>query len=288
MIASAIILPMVNHVVRSVIVVGLLLLVACGASETNRNDASKLIYVSVPPHAYLVRAIAGSQFKVRTLIEAGQDPHHWQPSPKQMLALSHAAAWLPADLPFEQGLVSKMQGKHSSEQEHGHQHHDHDGDAHTWLSPPAMMKKSQQITQILSELDPEHAELFRQRAAELEKKIEKVHHQLQKQLAPYQGRSFLVFHNALQPFADTYGLTQHVIQSGDASPDPKRLRDMIQLARREQLTTVFVQPQFDRQSAEIVAQAIGGKTISIDPLAEDVLANVKKIADALVLSFARD
>ncbi|MCF6312773.1 MAG: zinc ABC transporter substrate-binding protein [Verrucomicrobiales bacterium] len=279
---------MIVHTQRWVMAAGLLLLVACGAGETDHNKTNKVIYVSVPPHAYLARAIAAPQFEVRSLIQAGQDPHHWQPTPKQMLALGNAAAWLPANLPFEQRLLSKIQGKQATEQEHGHQHHDHAGETHTWLSPPAMIEKSQQMVQILSELDPEHAKLFEQRAAKLEEKIEQVHHQLQKQLAPYKGRSFLVFHNALQPFANTYGLKQCVIQSGDASPDPKRLRDRIQLARTEQLTTIFVQPQFDSQSAKIVAQAIGGKMISIDPLAEDVLANVKKIADALELSFVRD
>lgn len=286
MIVSAIFLPIAYHAQRLVIAVGLVLLVACGDSETHIPKSSKIIYVSVPPHAYLVQAIAGAQFEVRTLIEAGQDVHHWQPSPKQMLVLGDAAAWVPAGLPFEQGLLSKIQGKHSMEQSHSYQ--DHGGEAHTWLSPPAMIKKSQQIAQILSELDPEHVELFERRAADLEKKIGTLHDQLQELLAPYKGRSFLVFHDALQPFARTYGITQYVIQSGDASPDPKRLRDMIQLARAEQLTTIFVQPQFDNKSAKVVAQAIDGKTISIDPLAEDVLANVKKIAETLVISFTRD
>ncbi|MCF6183977.1 MAG: zinc ABC transporter substrate-binding protein, partial [Bacteroidales bacterium] len=52
--------------------------------------------------------IAGDHFKVHTLIDPGQDPHHWMPNPKQMLALNKAKAWWPAGLPFEQKLLPKI------------------------------------------------------------------------------------------------------------------------------------------------------------------------------------
>ncbi len=44
---------------------------------------------------------------------------------------------------------------------------------------------------------------------------------------------------------------------------------------------IFVQPQFDRRSAETVAQALGATTAVLDPLAGDVLANLEAIATAI-------
>ena len=39
------------------------------------------------------------------------------------------------------------------------------------------------------------------------------------------------------------------------------------------------QPQFNTRSAETIANEIGGEVILIDPLAEDWLSNMGKVAD---------
>jgi zinc transport system substrate-binding protein len=44
---------------------------------------------------------------------------------------------------------------------------------------------------------------------------------------------------------------------------------------------VFVQPQFDQASAEILASSIGGAVLSMDPLAQDVVDNFSRMADTL-------
>ena len=42
----------------------------------------------------------------------------------------------------------------------------------------------------------------------------------------------------------------------------------------------FVQAQFARGYAETVARAIGAKVVTVDPLAEDYLANMHRVARA--------
>jgi zinc transport system substrate-binding protein len=41
---------------------------------------------------------------------------------------------------------------------------------------------------------------------------------------------------------------------------------------------IFVQPQFSKKSAGLVAEAIGGKVVAMDPLARDVISNLEKMA----------
>ena len=53
---------------------------------------------------------------------------------------------------------------------------------------------------------------------------------------------------------------------------------IIDRARREDVKVIFVQPQFDRQSARTVADAIGGAVVPIDPLAEDYIRNLETVA----------
>ena len=44
------------------------------------------------------------------------------------------------------------------------------------------------------------------------------------------------------------------------------------------MKTIFVQPQFAPQSAQVVAEAIGGKVVPINGLGKDVIADIEDIA----------
>jgi len=52
-------------------------------------------------------------------------------------------------------------------------------------------------------------------------------------------------------------------------------------AKSEGVTTLFVQPQFDQSSATSLAETIGGRVQTLDPLEKDVLANLRTIGKAI-------
>ena len=97
-------------------------------------------------------------------------------------------------------------------------------------------------------------------------------------LAPYRGRSFYVFHPGFGYFADAYGLKQEAVEAGGRSPTPKQLRALIEKAQADGVKTIFVQPQYAPQSAQVVAEAIGGKVVAINGLGKDVIADIEDIA----------
>ena len=256
------------------------------------SNNKPVIFVSLAPQAFLVKAIAGPDLDVHILIESGQDPHHWLPNPNQILILSKAIGCFPSGLPFEQNFLPKIRGQQNSPQifppiSIHSSTNDHEKDPHIWLSPPLLIEQTTLIAESLKQLKPDNASLYKNRAEALKIEIAALHYQLTGQLAPHKGRSFLIFHNALGHFARTYDLSQNVIQSGGAPPDPKRLRQIIKQAKLNRTSTVIIQPQFDNHSARMIAEAIGGRVVIIDPLAEDVLANLKHIADTLTDAFSQ-
>ncbi|NMC48643.1 MAG: zinc ABC transporter solute-binding protein, partial [Desulfovibrio sp.] len=97
---------------------------------------------------------------------------------------------------------------------------------------------------------------------------------------PPDRRKFMVFHPAWGYFARQYGLTQVPVESEGKEPGPAELAALIDQARKDGITVVFVQPQFSTRSAEVVARGIGGSVVPVDPLAEDWLANMDKAAAA--------
>ncbi len=105
------------------------------------------------------------------------------------------------------------------------------------------------------------------------------HRRIQKMLEPYRGRSFYVFHPGFGYFADAYGLKQEAVEAGGRSPTPKQLRVLIEQVQADGVKTIFVQPQFAPQSAQVVAEAIGGKVVPINGLGKDVVRNLEDIAE---------
>ena len=181
--------------------------------------------------------------------------------------------------------AAKKEGDHHEEHD-DHEHHDHDHDAlkdpHVWLSPAMLKKQSDAIAKILKDFTPAEA------SADIEKNVEALHadldavdKELKESLAPYQGKSFYVYHGAFAYFADAYGLEQKAIEVSGRNPTPKQLAAIAKQAEEDKVDVIFVQPQFDQSSAESLAETIGGTVKELDPLEKDVLANLRAIGDAI-------
>ena len=64
-------------------------------------------------------------------------------------------------------------------------------------------------------------------------------------------------------------------------PTPNELAEFIEQAKDSGMKTIFVQPQFDDRSAKVIADQLGARVESLDPLDSDVLPNIRRIAQAI-------
>ncbi len=265
-------------------------------------DEPLSVFVSVPPQAYIAERIGGEHVAVEVLVRPGQEPHTFEPTPKQILALSRAKLFLRIGIPFETRLLEKIQASHPdlkvvdttkgiekrrltvnelSHDEHSadqEEHHEGEPDLHVWMAPPLVEILAQNTAGAFTEVDPSHAEKYEQNFQAFLKDVRAVHEKIKRNLLPFKGRSFYVFHPAFGYFADTYGLRQEAVEIQGKSPSPRQLSDLIRKAKAENVKVIFVQPQFDKRGAEVVADAIGGVVLPLDPLAKDLLKNFEEIA----------
>jgi zinc transport system substrate-binding protein len=255
------------------------------------------IFVSIPPQAYLADRVGGGHVKVHTLAGKGQDPHTFEPSPRQIIELGNADFYFTTGLPFEQRLLDKMKNSSrrltvidvsqgiskrimSADQHEFEVNKGDEGepDPHIWLAPPLLKIMAGNIAAALIKAGPEYRDDFRKNLADLEKDIDSVHARIKEILRPFSGQTFLVFHPAFGYFGATYGLHQEAVELEGKSPTPKHLAQFIREARAEKAKIIFVQPQFDTTSAAVIANAIGGVVVAMDALAYDVLANLEQMA----------
>jgi zinc transport system substrate-binding protein len=169
--------------------------------------------------------------------------------------------------------------------EHGHDcdGHHHEGlDPHVWLGPSQVKIQATAMRDALIAADPAGAEAYRAGYESLSADINALDKKLRAVFAavPEGQRKFMVFHPAWGYFAKQYGLTQIPVEREGKEPGPAQLATIIDEAKKDGVRVVFVQPQFSDRNAEVVAKAIGGAVVGVDPLAEDWLANMEKVAAA--------
>ena len=170
--------------------------------------------------------------------------------------------------------------------DHGHVAHSEDRktggipDPHIWLSPPLVMQQARNILDALVAADPDgrsgYATRYREFISEV---VDEDLYLMEKFAAPDAKGQFMVYHPSWGYFADAYGLTQIPAELEGKEPKPAQLQGLIEKAREDGVQVVFVQPQFSKRSAEIIAKAIDGEVVEVDPLAENWGENLRSVAD---------
>ena len=97
-------------------------------------------------------------------------------------------------------------------------------------------------------------------------------------LAALDSRRFLVFHPAWGYFARRYGWQQLAAEHDGKEPNARELGRLIEYAKAQGIRMVIVQPQNNSKMAQALAQAIGGKLVVADPLAEDYFSSLREFS----------
>ncbi len=269
-----------------------LLLSACGAAPDAGRDAGGAlrVVVSVLPLKYIAERVGGDHVQVRTLVQPGQSPATYDPTPRQMAAVAEADVYVRVGVPFERAwlgriraanprlrIVDAREGLDLLPAPAGGEA----PDPHVWTDPLRVKRIAFHLRDVFSALDPPHAADYRANAARLAAELDALDAEIRQRLAGLKARRFLVFHPAWGYFAARYGLQQIAVQREGKSPGAHRLGELIAQARRLGIRTVFVQREFSRRDAEAVARAIGGRVVALDPLAYDLIDNLRRVAAAL-------
>jgi zinc transport system substrate-binding protein len=274
------------------------------------------VFVSILPQKMFVQQISGDSLNIEVMVQPGASPATYEPKPSQMRKLASSSAYFAIGVPFENAWLDRIGGvnpemeiihtdqgiekvamvshnhdAHADEHDHDahadeHDHdvhvdeHDHDDglDPHIWLSPVLVKKQAANITTGLIKLFPENTALFQSNFRLFERRLDTLHAEMNKQLLPYRGKQFMVFHPSWGYFAREYGLVQVAIEIEGKSPKPAQVSEFIKQARKDGIRIIFAQKQFSTKNAQVIAQAIGGEVVLVDPLAEDLFSNMHEIA----------
>lgn len=256
-------------------------------------------FVSILPQKYFVERIGGEHVRVSVMVGPGQSPATYAPTPKQMAEFNDAKVYFRIGVSFEAAWLGRIAKTNpglkivdnrarirlhaiepGSRPDHATKAHGH-YDPHIWTAPPLVKVIAAQIRDTLVDLDPAHATEYRANFRHFARDLHQLQHAIWETLPKENVGRFMVVHPSWGYFADTYGLQQIPLEQAGKEPGAKQLAQLIEQAKQENIRVIFVQQQFSRRNAEIVAQAISGKVVALDPLAEDYLQNMHLVAKSL-------
>jgi zinc transport system substrate-binding protein len=281
----------------------LIIATSCGRQSTNQGE--KIITVSIAPFKYFIEAIADNDFVVNVMVPAGSDPHVYEPFPEQIAKLRKSVGYISNGyLGFEMNWLDRFyetnrfmkklslgdnidpiagEHHHEGEQQHGGEHIE-GADPHYWVSPVCAAIIAHDVRDFLILLNPAGSTKYETNYQILLGKIQDLDKRARELFGSVQNKSVMIYHPNLAYIARDYGLTEIPVEFEGKEPSPSRLRELIDLARKDNLKTVFVQREYDKKNANAIADEIGAVLKIIDPLSEDWLTATSDIINSLYKS----
>ncbi|MFF8269084.1 metal ABC transporter substrate-binding protein [Streptomyces sp. NPDC016562] len=283
------------------VALGATALTACSAtSATAGKDGKVGVTASFYPLQFLAEQIGKDHVKVDSLTKPGVEPHDLEITPKQTAKLGEADVVLylktlqPAvDKAVAQSGVKNVvdaatlttlevhssepghaeEGEHHDGEEHAAEGHDHGhgeagADPHVWLDPTKYAEIAKGVGAALEKADPDHAADYKKNTDELVAKLNGLDGEFKDGLKNAATRTFITTHSAFGYLAERYDLDQESISGVDpeSEPSPARMKELQDVAKKENVSTVFFETLASDKTAKVLAADTGLKTDVLDPL----------------------
>lgn len=261
---------------------------SCG-QEKEVSDRIGVV-VTILPQAEFAENVGGERVDISVMVPPGASPHTYEPTPSQIATLSRAEIYakVGSGVEFELVWMDKLVNINQKmlvvdcsagvplqemSGEHGH------GalDPHIWMSPVNAKIMVQNICGGLGQIDPDNRAYYEQNRDAYLQKLTKLDQDIRDGLSRVTNRDFMVYHPAFGYLARDYHLTLLPIEEEGKEPTAAGLAHLITYAKEHKIRVVFASPQFNPQSAKVIAEAIEGRVVFIDPLARDYIANLRRL-----------
>ena len=277
-------------------------------TDTIETDTDKLSIVTTTSFlTNLVETIGGKQVAVTGLMGPGVDPHDYQPSTSDIVAMGEADAVIYNGLSLEERFREVFeqlgerdvltlvaadgldQGSILLDQE--------DGDAqtvdpHIWFSIERWKQVTQYLADELSAHDPENAEYYRNNAADYLEELDELSQYVEERVAEVEesSRYLVTAHDAFQYFGEAFGFevvglqgmnTQTEAGTGDIS-------QMADFIVEKDIRAVFVESSVSPRSIEALIEAAGSRGHPLENAGElysDALGSSEDDADTYITMY---
>lgn len=254
-------------------ILSLLSLTSC-----EKEDLSNVIYTSIYPVYDLTKRIVGDKYEVRVLTPNKVEPHEYEPTAKEIVALTEAKAMFinglkmesyydvfPDSLKDKTYIVSKdIETKKV----------DNIIDSHIWLSTKNAISEMNNILDYMKIIDEENYSYYLNNYNNEVSKFTALYNEYQGKFEAIKNKYLLVSHAAFNYLCSDFNLTQIYISglSSYEEPSAKTIENVIKKANEYHISTIFYEEEVTNEVAKKIAKEANLKTdnlYSLETNAED-------------------
>lgn len=286
------------------------------AAEATSRGKLRLV-ATIYPLAEFARQVGGDRVAVVQLIPQGREPHHWEPSPADMLQLYRSQVffyngagmepWVEKVLPALRARGIKIvkatedldlltfaeeerlgvtvlpgrEGEGKATADAGHRHRQEDVDPHVWLDPVLAKRIVAHLARELIAADPAGSSDYMRNAQAAQKELDRIHQEYLKAVQHFSSRDLVVSHAAFGYLARRYGLRQIPLLglTPEQEPDAATLAWVVDYCREQGIKCVFFEAAVSPRVAETVAREAGAQTFMLNPIGGITEQEIKKGLD---------
>jgi ABC-type Zn uptake system ZnuABC Zn-binding protein ZnuA len=251
-----------------------LVLAGCGTTRigSSARPGQITVVATTTQMQDLVRNVGGSHVHLVGILEPNVDPHDFEPTPQDAVALAGADLVVESGVgvdAWSQELISNagvdaptflassglpLRAGDSDEPA---------GDPHWWHDPTLYERAATALGEKLAQVDPSHAASYRANAARYVGEVERMDAANRRLVTclPEADRKLVTNHDAFGYFAAHYGLTVvgSVIPSLStaAQPSAQEIADLIDRIKAEHVPAIFTESSINPQVEEQIAHEAG-------------------------------
>jgi manganese/iron transport system substrate-binding protein len=294
---------------------------ACNPAGSDGGGRDRVVVVATTSVlADLVAQVGGELVEVRSLVPAGGEPHTFEPSPSDVIAVGDAALIVQNGLGLDEwmagiasdsgtdapivvlaedldGVEYRAGGEHAEEAGNANQSAATESlDPHLWLNAAYAALYVERIADALADVDPDGATTYAANADAYKVELDELDDYARQTLAaiPAERRRIVSFHDAFGYFADAYGLTvvDTVVDAPGQDPSAGEVAALLDEIERNGVIAILAEAQFPTDLVDRIAEETGATVVAglnSDSLGEPpadtyvglLRADVDAIAEAL-------
>lgn len=254
-----------------------LALAACGTDTASRTGTGITVVATTPQVGDFVRIVGGDAVEVHQVVEAGVDPHGFEPSPRDQEAIRRSKAIFENGLDLESWVSQAVKSAGAKapvvDTSRGAvtrtaSPEGHDVDPHIWHDPTNAQVMVANVARGLAAAVPDRRAEIESRAAAYAAQLDALDREVRDQIEtiPAAQRKLVTNHDALGYFTDRYGITVvgSVIPSFDSQTElsSSQLSELVSTIRAQGVKAIFAESSLPAKTAETVARDAGVKVIA--------------------------
>ncbi|WP_457677831.1 metal ABC transporter substrate-binding protein [Thermovibrio sp.] len=235
------------------------------------EESKPLITTTLPVWKSVAEYIGGRDFRYYSILKGGTSPHGYEPKPSDIEKEKEAALVIIHGLGLDDwalkginpkkvlNLGALFAKKYPQINKPGY---------HLWMNPVLMEEVYFEVARRLTSFYPNRETYYTKRADDYGAMIEQLIGRIDNCLKGVKEKKVVViYHPVWKPLLETFGIKViEIARTPEERITPKRLKEVIEEARREGAKLVIGETFSDRKVPQEVAREIGGKDLIMNPL----------------------